>query len=82
LEDNADGNERSEEEVARLRRWGAKWRRVFTRKLAIEEAWARESLATAPPPEEAAMDLKPDEGTGDGQAEADAQGDEGIDMAE
>jgi nuclear cap-binding protein subunit 1 len=82
LEDNADGNDRSEEEVARLRRWGAKWRRAFTRKLAIEEAWARESLATAPPPEEGAMDVKPDEGIADAPVEADSQGDEGIDMAE
>lgn len=56
LSESADSNDRPADEVARLKHWGAKWRRAFTRKLAVEEAWARESLAAGPLPGDMQLD--------------------------
>lgn len=65
-EGSADGlvesDERDSQTIATLRQWGQKWRRVFTRKFAVEEAWARETLAAGVPARDAAKQAEENEG--------------------
>ena len=42
-----ESRDQDEEPQALLRGWGRKWLRVFRRKLAVEEAWIQETLASA-----------------------------------
>ncbi len=58
----AESKDQDEDENALLRAWGARWLRVFRRKMAVEEAWVGESLGVAEETELA-------EGVGDGEDE-------------
>jgi nuclear cap-binding protein subunit 1 len=58
----AESKDQDEDENALLRAWGARWLRVFRRKMAVEEAWVGESLGVAEETEVA-------EGVGDGEDE-------------
>lgn len=70
--------EPSEEDRALLRLWGTKWRRVFARKLAVEDSVIVEGAKNFPPPVEAQVAANGEdvEMNGDEQAEAKTNGDE------
>ena len=54
------GDAVGEDEVAMVRMWGAKYLRVFGRRLAVEESWVREELAKPipPPPPEPMVEVE------------------------
>lgn len=49
LMERSDADPATREENELLRRWAARWQRVFRRKAAVEEAFIQERMATAPP---------------------------------
>ena len=57
-----ESRDQDEPADALLRTWGARWLRVFRRKMAVEEAWVGEALGVS-------QDTDVVEGVGDGQHE-------------